>query len=248
MTSLAQPNEWPCLWLKCQGWCVEAAETSVLSSSAPKTSLRLPTRSRGWPKRLLSSALTSVSGPTCSRSVHLSSEGFILKRGYFLIYIDILFAILTSLPGLLFRCVSVFPPSALSWKFCPRSRPPCWVVPTSVKRSLSRWVLLPSVISQKDQRWIDDSMYSSLNSLFDRPLRCWSTMLRTWCSQLRRQSERQRQLPSRSEQMQASLSTGSERPPGTNKRRAAGPFPNAGSIQLPKRISIWTDVHLIIVM
>lgn len=38
-----------------------------------------------------------------------------------------------------FRCVSVFPPSALSSKSCPQSRPPCWVVPTSVKRSQSRW-------------------------------------------------------------------------------------------------------------
>lgn len=68
MTSSGPPNAWPCLWPKCRGWCAEAAETSALSSSAPKTSPRLPTRSRGWPRRWRSSAPTSVSGPTCSRS------------------------------------------------------------------------------------------------------------------------------------------------------------------------------------
>lgn len=69
MTSSGPPNAWPCLWPKCHGWCAEAAETSALSSSAPKTSPRLPTRSRGWPRRWRNSVPTSVSGPTCSRSV-----------------------------------------------------------------------------------------------------------------------------------------------------------------------------------
>lgn len=44
----------------------------------------------------------------------------------------------TSPDFLTCRCASVFPPSALSSKYCPQSRPPCWVVPTSVKRSQSR--------------------------------------------------------------------------------------------------------------
>lgn len=73
MTSLVLPSEWPCSWQRCPAWCVEVAETSVLSSSAPRTSPRLPMRSPRWPRRSLSSALTNGSGPTCSRSVQPSS-------------------------------------------------------------------------------------------------------------------------------------------------------------------------------
>lgn len=46
-----------------------------------------------------------------------------------------------------FRCASVFPPSAPSSKFCPQSRPPCWVAPTSARRSQSRWVFITALWS-----------------------------------------------------------------------------------------------------
>lgn len=46
-----------------------------------------------------------------------------------------------------FRCASVFPPLAPSSKFCPQSRPPCWVAPTSAKRSQSRWVFITALWS-----------------------------------------------------------------------------------------------------
>lgn len=73
MTSSVLPSEWPCSWQRCPAWCVEVVETSVPSSSAPRTSPRLPMRSPGWPRRSPSSAPTNGSGPTCSRSVRSSS-------------------------------------------------------------------------------------------------------------------------------------------------------------------------------
>lgn len=244
MTSSVPPNEWPCSWLKCHVWCVEAAETSALSSSVPKTSLRPPTRSRGWPRRLLSSALTNVFGPTCCRSVQLSSEGFILERGYFLFC--------RGYPLVCWLCVLVFsqvceriPTISTQLKILSTVKA-TMLGRTNISEEESEQVRSFSQceISQKDQRWMDYSVYSLLDCLSNRLLRCWSTMPRTWCSLLRRQSERQRQLPSRSERMQASPSTGSERPPGTSKRMAVVPFSPAGSIQLLERKSIQTDVYL----
>lgn len=137
MTSLVLPNGWPCSWLRCHVWCVEAAETSVPSSSAPRTLLRLLMKSHGWPRRWPSSVLTSASGPTCSRSVQSSSSVAFNSGKTVLHCFGSKCFDLTFWPR--FRCVSVFPPSALSSKSCPQSRPPCWVVPTSVKRSQSRW-------------------------------------------------------------------------------------------------------------
>lgn len=46
-----------------------------------------------------------------------------------------------------FRCVSAFPPSAPSSKSCLRSRPPCWVVLTSARRSQSRQAVFKSQVS-----------------------------------------------------------------------------------------------------
>lgn len=73
-------------------------------------------------------------------------------------------------------------------------------------------------------------------------------MLRTWCSLWRRRSGRLRQLPLRSGQMQVSPFTGSERPPGTSKKKASVPLPCAGSVQLTRRrtgarAADWMDKH-----
>lgn len=146
MTSSVPPNEWPCSWQRCHVWCAEAAETSVRSSSAPRTSRRPLMKSRGWLRKWPSSALTSVSGLTSSRSVQSSSSAKtkLASASNF-------WSHLTFLPCS--RCASAFPPSALSSKSCPQSRPPCWVVPTSAKRSQSRWAasllwVCPIVFSQ----------------------------------------------------------------------------------------------------
>lgn len=112
------------------------------------------------------------------------------------------------------RCVSGSLPSALSWRSCPQWRPPCWDARTSARKNRSRWersrdhfLNTPSAAFSKTDHecapW--------------RLRRCWSTTHRTWCSQWRRRWERPRQLPLKSVQTQASLSAGSERPPGTSK-------------------------------
>lgn len=94
-------------------------------------------------------------------------------------------------------------------------------------------------------KWIIPVFFITfLYLFFNRLLRCWSTMLKTWCSLWRRRSGRPRQLPSRSEQMQASPSTGSERPPGTSKRRTTVPLLHAGSIQ-PSRRTLNGQIYIL---
>lgn len=168
MTSLVLPNEWPCSWLKCRAWCVEAVETSVHSSSAPRTSLRPLMRLHGWQRKWPSSALTRESGQTCSRSVCLCQ---VAKEQ------------LRCRPLLTFfsccRCVNAFPPSAHSLKSCPRSKPLCWVVPTSAKRSQSRCALKQSLVFS-----YNDVLYFTMELLItqikNKTLR--SQLLITWRS------------------------------------------------------------------
>lgn len=110
MTSSVLPNEWPSSWPRCHAWCAEAVGTNVRSSSAPKTSRRLLTKSRGWLRRWPSSAPTNVSEPTCSRSVQPSSS----RGGTLTFYFHVVF--INNIYNSLFRCVSAFPPSARSSK------------------------------------------------------------------------------------------------------------------------------------